>query len=85
MLVVDIGGGSTEMIIGKGFEAELVNSKQMGCVSYTDRYFSNGKLSKRTSLRQSSPPNKAGIHRQQILQAWLANRIWLVRHYQSHL
>ncbi|EKO3406872.1 exopolyphosphatase [Vibrio fluvialis] len=47
MLVVDIGGGSTEMIIGKGFEAELVNSKQMGCVSYTDRYFSNGKLSKK--------------------------------------
>ncbi len=32
-LVVDIGGGSTELIIGKGFEAKLVNSKQMGCVS----------------------------------------------------
>lgn len=47
MLVVDIGGGSTEMVIGKGFDAELVNSKQMGCVSYTDRYFSNGKLSKK--------------------------------------
>ncbi|MFG0772109.1 exopolyphosphatase [Vibrio plantisponsor] len=47
MLVVDIGGGSTEMIIGKGFEAELVNSKQMGCVSYTHQHFANGKLSKK--------------------------------------
>lgn len=47
MLVVDIGGGSTELIIGQGFDAELVNSKQMGCVSYTERYFANNKLSKK--------------------------------------
>lgn len=47
MLVVDIGGGSTELIIGKGFDAELVNSKQMGCVSYTERFFSKNKLSKK--------------------------------------
>ena len=46
-LVVDIGGGSTEMIIGSGFEPQLINSKQMGCVSYTKRYFANGKLSKK--------------------------------------
>lgn len=46
-LVVDIGGGSTEMIIGGGFEPELINSKQMGCVSYTKRFFANGKLSKK--------------------------------------
>lgn len=44
-LVVDIGGGSTEMIIGRGFEPLLINSKQMGCVSYTNRFFANGKLS----------------------------------------
>ncbi|MGB1320819.1 MAG: exopolyphosphatase [Vibrio gallaecicus] len=43
-LVIDIGGGSTELIIGKGFEAKLVNSKQMGCVSFTQTFFSNGKL-----------------------------------------
>ena len=43
-LVIDIGGGSTELIIGKGFEAKLVNSKQMGCVSFTQSFFSNGKL-----------------------------------------
>ena len=47
MLVVDIGGGSTEIIIGQGFDAELVSSKQMGCVSYNNRYFANNKLSKK--------------------------------------
>ena len=46
-LVIDIGGGSTEMIIGKGFEPTLINSKQMGCVSYTNKYFANGKLSRK--------------------------------------
>lgn len=44
-LVVDIGGGSTELIIGKAFEPVLLNSTQMGCVSYTNKYFANGKLS----------------------------------------
>ncbi|MCE0493200.1 exopolyphosphatase [Vibrio salinus] len=47
MLVVDIGGGSTEMIIGQGFEPQLVNSLQMGCVSYTERFFSKGKLTEK--------------------------------------
>ncbi|EIA1300520.1 exopolyphosphatase, partial [Vibrio vulnificus] len=46
-LVVDIGGGSTELIIGRDFEPELLNSKQMGCVSFTSRYFSNGKITKK--------------------------------------
>ncbi len=46
-LVVDIGGGSTEMIIGQEFEPELLNSKQMGCVSFTEQFFKNGKVSKK--------------------------------------
>ncbi|MDB1124777.1 exopolyphosphatase [Vibrio algarum] len=45
-LVIDIGGGSTEMIIGQEFEPELVNSTLMGCVSFTNQFFANGKLSK---------------------------------------
>ncbi|CAH0524844.1 exopolyphosphatase [Vibrio hippocampi] len=44
-LVIDIGGGSTELIIGQEFEPILLNSTQMGCVSYTERFFANGKLS----------------------------------------
>lgn len=43
-LVMDIGGGSTEIIIGKGFEALKRESLHMGCVSFTQRYFGNGKI-----------------------------------------
>ena len=43
-LVIDIGGGSTEFIIGKYFEPILLRSVQMGCVSYTNRFFSEGEL-----------------------------------------
>ncbi|WP_208532057.1 exopolyphosphatase [Pseudomonas aeruginosa] len=43
-LVSDNGGGSTEFIIGQGFESELRESLQMGCVSYTQRYFRDGKI-----------------------------------------
>lgn len=43
-LVFDIGGGSTEFIIGERFEPILTESLHMGCVSYRDRYFPNGKI-----------------------------------------
>ena len=43
-LVVDIGGGSTEFVIGKGFKPLLCRSLQMGCVSYTQRFFPDGEL-----------------------------------------
>jgi exopolyphosphatase/guanosine-5'-triphosphate,3'-diphosphate pyrophosphatase len=43
-LVVDIGGGSTEFIIGQRFEPLLRESLQMGCVSFTQRYFRDGKI-----------------------------------------
>ena len=44
-LVIDIGGGSTEFIIGAGFEAIERESLQMGCIATTRRFFSDGKLS----------------------------------------
>lgn len=43
-LVVDIGGGSTEFIVGERFESILRESLQMGCVSYTRTYFPDGKV-----------------------------------------
>ena len=46
-LVVDIGGGSTEFIIGKKFDPLAVESLFMGCVSYTLRFFPDGKVDKR--------------------------------------
>ncbi|MBS1210228.1 MAG: ppx [Proteobacteria bacterium] len=41
-LVVDIGGGSTEFIIGRNFEPLHLESLYMGCVSYSMRYFPEG-------------------------------------------
>ncbi|MDP2706945.1 MAG: exopolyphosphatase, partial [Burkholderiales bacterium] len=43
-LVVDIGGGSTEFIICTGLEPELMESITMGCVSYSLKYFPDGKI-----------------------------------------
>jgi exopolyphosphatase/guanosine-5'-triphosphate,3'-diphosphate pyrophosphatase len=43
-LVVDIGGGSTELIIGERFEPILLDSLYMGCVSYTERFFPGGNI-----------------------------------------
>jgi exopolyphosphatase/guanosine-5'-triphosphate,3'-diphosphate pyrophosphatase len=45
-LVIDIGGGSTELIIGTGLEPELMESTPMGCVSYSLRFFPEGRLEK---------------------------------------
>jgi exopolyphosphatase/guanosine-5'-triphosphate,3'-diphosphate pyrophosphatase len=46
-LVIDIGGGSTEFIIGEGYEPLERESLQMGCVASTRRFFDNGKLSRK--------------------------------------
>ena len=43
-LVIDIGGGSTELIIGTGAKALELASTKMGCVVWTNRFFSNGHL-----------------------------------------
>ncbi|MCL4125061.1 UNVERIFIED_CONTAM: hypothetical protein GTU68_000786 [Idotea baltica] len=44
-LVMDIGGGSTEFIIGEGFEGLKRESLSMGCVSFSQKYFPGGMLS----------------------------------------
>ena len=41
-LVIDIGGGSTEVIIGRGDEPVLMSSLYMGCVSYSRKFFPDG-------------------------------------------
>jgi exopolyphosphatase/guanosine-5'-triphosphate,3'-diphosphate pyrophosphatase len=45
-LVIDIGGGSTELIIGERFEPQRLESLQMGCVSYGKECFPKGKINK---------------------------------------
>ncbi|MEE3169371.1 MAG: exopolyphosphatase [Pseudomonadota bacterium] len=46
-LVIDIGGGSTEFIIGQRFEPLELESLHMGCVSFRNRYFADGKITRR--------------------------------------
>ncbi|MFO0728361.1 MAG: exopolyphosphatase [Myxococcota bacterium] len=43
-LVVDIGGGSTECILGERFEPLETDSLYMGCVSYSLRFFPDGRI-----------------------------------------
>ena len=47
-LVVDIGGGSTELIIGKAYEPKLMESLYIGCVSHSLRFFPKGNIDSHT-------------------------------------
>lgn len=50
-LVVDIGGGSTELILGEGFDSIETDSLQMGCVGWSRRFFA-GELT-REAMRKA--------------------------------
>lgn len=50
-LVVDIGGGSTECIIGRGFEPLATDSLDMGCVTWSMRHFPDGRVTKKSMER----------------------------------
>tara|TARA_R110000737_G_scaffold8048_1_gene23497 strand:+ start:232 stop:1728 length:1497 start_codon:yes stop_codon:yes gene_type:complete len=43
-LVLDIGGASTELIVGQGFNIKKAHSLNLGCVTYNQQYFPNGAL-----------------------------------------
>ena len=44
-LVMDIGGGSTELILGEGLRPKRLVSLHLGCVSMTERFFEDGRIS----------------------------------------
>lgn len=46
-LVIDIGGGSTEFIIGEGLQPIERESLQMGCVATTKRFFGDGRINRK--------------------------------------
>jgi exopolyphosphatase/guanosine-5'-triphosphate,3'-diphosphate pyrophosphatase len=50
-LVVDIGGGSTEVILGEGLEARERESLFMGCVSMSKRFFADGRITRQAMDR----------------------------------
>jgi exopolyphosphatase/guanosine-5'-triphosphate,3'-diphosphate pyrophosphatase len=62
-LVVDIGGGSTECIIGEGFESHRAASLFMGCVSYTQQFFPDGEL---TEEHMAHAQTAAGVELETI-------------------
>lgn len=75
MLVIDIGGGSTELIIGKGYEPEHLESLFIGCVQLSTRFFADGRMTKkrfdkaRLAARQELTPVSARYRRRGWQQA----------------
>jgi exopolyphosphatase/guanosine-5'-triphosphate,3'-diphosphate pyrophosphatase len=68
-LVCDIGGGSTEIIIGEGLEPLEMESLQIGCVRVSEEFFAEGRLSQkrmqraRVAARQAIEPYQASFRR----------------------
>ncbi len=50
-LVVDVGGGSTEFVIGERFETQVLDSLYMGSVAFTNRFFPGGVVSRENFRR----------------------------------
>ena len=69
-LVVDIGGGSTELVTGEGSHATALFSLSMGCVTWLERYFSDRHLAKENfaqaeqAARAMIRPVAAPLHEQ---------------------
>ena len=53
-LVIDVGGGSTEFIIGRGFAPMHTESVQAGCIASTLRFFPGGKLNRKRWQRANT-------------------------------
>ena len=66
-LVIDIGGGSTELIIGTGYQPSVMESVNMGCVSFSNEYFASGEITK--SFMQSAILH-AELELQPVLRAY---------------
>jgi exopolyphosphatase/guanosine-5'-triphosphate,3'-diphosphate pyrophosphatase len=69
-LVIDIGGGSTEFIVGRALEPERLESVKLGCVGMTQRFFPDGRLTATafteadTTARAEIEPIADAFHRE---------------------
>lgn len=61
-LVVDIGGGSTEFIIGTGLKPHERESLHMGCVNFSKRFFASGVIDK-SALRVAEMAARVEVER----------------------
>jgi exopolyphosphatase/guanosine-5'-triphosphate,3'-diphosphate pyrophosphatase len=75
-LVVDVGGGSTELIVGEGYTAHRLESLSLGCVTLSERFFAGGAITvermqqARTAARCEIEPVEAGFTRSEWNVAW---------------
>jgi len=75
-LVIDIGGGSTEVVIGEGFNPVLLESLSVGCVGLSASYFDEGRISEkrferaRTAVRLELEPIQAAYKKLGWVQAF---------------
>lgn len=63
-LVVDIGGASTEVIVGRGFAPARAESFKVGCVDTTLRYFPGGRID-RAAMRRAQVACQAELEEAQ--------------------
>jgi len=74
-LVLDIGGGSTELILGQGAAPRALESVHLGCVSMTERFFPDGRITReafnkaRVAARLELRPVKAFFRGMQDVQS----------------
>ncbi len=69
-LVVDIGGGSTECVVGADFEAKICHSLRMGCVTYSQGFFTDGRIREGTMKGAIfAASNEVGTLQQEVLEA----------------
>lgn len=78
MLVVDVGGGSTEIVVGSGREPELGESLRMGSVRWSEQFFAQGIISSKrmkdarlAALHELEPV--AGLFRRTAPERWVAS------------
>src|ERR1700722_12576399 len=75
-LVIDIVGGSTEAVIGEGFNPLLLESLSVGCVGLSAAYFEDGRISAkrleraRTAVRLELEPVQEAYRKMGWLQAF---------------
>lgn len=71
-LIIDIGGGSTEFIIGQGYDAKITESLYMGCVNISQRFFKDGNISLNSinKARMASLQELENIRKQYNSHGW---------------
>jgi len=75
-LVIDIGGGSTEIVIGEGFDPLLLESLSVGCVGLSASFFDDGRISAkrleraRTAVRLELEPVQEAYRKMGWLQVF---------------